>query len=345
MSDLWPEEELKTAKDILDDALHEHDLSRICEAIKLMLPYCSSEIISCKSDIMLCILKDVLHASKLSQVCVLDEYESGTFRALIKDVLSVREFLMALATGDLSQSLTVKGYLAGALKSLQAHLKHLTWQTQMVAQGDFNQSVDFLGEFSDAFNSMIAQLEENRKRLQESEERYRHMSLMDPLTNLFNRRHLFDVLHQEVQKALQQQSFFSLIMLDVDHFKRINDKFGHAAGDYVLEELAKRLQSCLRPGDVAARYGGEEFLVVLPHTDLATAYSLAERIRLNFQHPPLVFSNFQFFVTASFGVSIYNTFGDSEKDISSLVDILCKQADEALYRAKAGGRNCVNVYP
>ena len=110
--------------------------------------------------------------------------DHAELQALLRDLASIRAFILGLSRGDLSQPLPLKGYLSGVLKMLQANLKHLTWQTTVIAKGDFTQRVDFMGEFADAFNDMVRQLESARKELVESEERYRTLAAIDPLTGL-----------------------------------------------------------------------------------------------------------------------------------------------------------------
>ena len=152
----------------------------------------------------------------------------------------------------------------------------------------------------------------------------------DPLTRTLNRRKLGDVLEAETARAARYATPFSLALLDIDHFKHINDSHGHDAGDAVLVELARRLTASLRQVDRLARFGGEEFVVAAPGIDLAGAAELAERLRRAVADEPFVGVGR---VTASFGLAAWRP-GDSPED-------LLKRADEALYRAKDGGRNRV----
>ena len=161
------------------------------------------------------------------------------------------------------------------------------------------------------------------------------LSQTDPLTHLYNRRHLMDILKTELNRSQRSRKSCSVILADVDHFKMINDRYGHQKGDEVLVCLAELLTDQLRPYDLAARYGGEEFCLVLPETCLTEALDVAERIR--FKTEKLLFNAEadQLSVTMSFGIASYS--GDSEETLDSVIS----RADKALYRAKNKGRNRV----
>jgi len=159
----------------------------------------------------------------------------------------------------------------------------------------------------------------------------------DPLTGLANRRSFSMAAELEVARARKQQSPLALLSLDLDFFKRVNDKYGHATGDLVLVQTARLLKGAMRDGDLAARLGGEEFAALLPNTPLQHALAVAERIRQSIAVTPVVLSDgSSLSVTASIGVALYH---DSEYDLSPALE----RADEALYRAKNGGRNRVEA--
>jgi len=264
---------------------------------------------------------------------------------IMADLLNVRSFIFAAANGDFNQPVTIKGYLGGALKTLQAHLRHLTWQTQRVAKGDFTQRVDYMGEFAEAFNNMVLQLQDARTRLLESEERYRALSVTDSLTGLFNRRHFFELAGKEFRRVERHSLPVAIIMLDIDHFKLVNDTRGHASGDKVLQAVAQCLRSSLRQNDIAGRYGGEEFVVLLPETDLEAAKLVAERFRSGIAEEPMAVEGGALAVTASLGVSAYVGKGSSNGSVDHLVETIVDQADQALYQAKHSGRNRVVAFP
>ena len=163
----------------------------------------------------------------------------------------------------------------------------------------------------------------------------REMAMRDPLTKVFNRRYFMDLLYREINYTTRSRQPLSCIMMDVDFFKRINDNFGHQAGDVVLQTVAQRMQKELRVYDALARYGGEEFVILLRGTPLDSALVLAERIRSLIENLLISFEGNTIPVTISMGVSVFNP----EAVVSP--DDLLKEADQHLYRAKESGRNRV----
>jgi diguanylate cyclase (GGDEF)-like protein len=249
------------------------------------------------------------------------------YAQLYATLLEVRTSIMAFASGDLGFQISKKGYLPGAIKALQAALSHLTWQTKMIASGDFTQRVDFMGEFSESFNSMVRQLDETMHQLEKA-------SRTDPLTGINNRGYFMQLLKAEIERARRHERYFSVLMFDLDHFKKINDTFGHAAGDAALQSFVSILQnSGLRECDFWGRLGGEEFAVALPETTLQRALIPAERIRSLLEEKRVTHEDATFVVTASIGISQY-VLGDTGETV--LI-----RADQAMYRAKQEGRNRV----
>jgi diguanylate cyclase (GGDEF)-like protein len=164
----------------------------------------------------------------------------------------------------------------------------------------------------------------------------------DVLTGWHNRRYLQVRLMEELARSRRDHSELVCLMLDLDHFKQVNDTYGHAAGDEVLRELAQRVEAQVRASDVAARYGGEEFVVLLPHTDVAAGEALAQRIRQAVSAEPVSFDGQgQVTVTASIGIA--SVLPGEGEDLKTAGDSLLARADVALYRAKAAGRNRVEV--
>jgi diguanylate cyclase (GGDEF)-like protein len=170
--------------------------------------------------------------------------------------------------------------------------------------------------------------------LRESEERYRLLSMTDSLTGLFNRRHLHQCLHAELERAQRYGRPLSLLMLDCDNFKQINDTRGHIEGDKVLLALARLISESLRSSDSAFRYGGEEFVVLLPEADADAACILAERLREAFAAQRIAtIDGTPMQCTVSVGVAEYAP-GEGE-------GAFIHRADEATYDAKRCGKNCV----
>ncbi len=165
------------------------------------------------------------------------------------------------------------------------------------------------------------------------EEIYR-MTIVDGLTQIHNKRYLYEALEREVIRARRHERELSVVMFDIDFFKRINDQYGHLAGDYVLRELAKVVQGRIRRDEVFARYGGEEFVIVLPETPLPGATALAENLRARCAENSFVFQNERIPVTISIGCALLSP------DDKTATDLI-QRADEKLYEAKRSGRNRV----
>ncbi|MEW5966631.1 MAG: GGDEF domain-containing protein [Pseudomonadota bacterium] len=170
-------------------------------------------------------------------------------------------------------------------------------------------------------------------KLLESEAHIRELMMTDPLTGVANRRHLDDRLAMELARQARYGQPLSVILTDIDWFKRVNDTFGHAAGDAVLEAFARTLEASIRSSDFLARYGGEEFVLLLPNTEIGEATALAERMREathRIRIPDSVLS-----ATASFGVTLARP-GETMAEVLS-------RADEAMYLSKSGGRDRVTT--
>lgn len=172
-------------------------------------------------------------------------------------------------------------------------------------------------------------------------ERLRHLGLTDPLTGVHNRRYFDQRIQEEASRAQRQAYPLSCLFLDIDHFKLVNDRYGHQTGDCVLREVAWRIKGQLRANDVLGRYGGEEFAVLLAQTDMGAALSIAERIRHSIAEQPFKGeSEGVLAATISVGVATLRDY-DRAQSAEALAQQLVAQADQALYRAKDGGRNCV----
>jgi diguanylate cyclase (GGDEF)-like protein len=162
-------------------------------------------------------------------------------------------------------------------------------------------------------------------------EALRDQATRDALTRVWNRAATMDVLQREIFRSRRENRPLSLIMADLDHFKQINDNWGHQVGDAVLQEVASRMQSVLRPYDALGRYGGEEFLVISPGYDSATAVRLSERLRRSVVENPIP--------TATGPIPVTLTLGVADFAEDSSLESLLRSADSALYRGKKAGRN------
>jgi diguanylate cyclase (GGDEF)-like protein len=177
----------------------------------------------------------------------------------------------------------------------------------------------------------------NLAEIQHLQTELREQAIRDPLTGLYNRRYLNETLERELARAVRENYTISFVMIDIDHFKKINDTFGHDTGDVVLRKLATQLLNQARIIDIVCRYGGEEFLVILPNVTAEFAFQIAERWRKSFLGltMPLGYGSVQ--ATISCGISEFPLNGNT-------VEELISTADKAMYRAKAAGRNRVVIW-
>ncbi|HTW30040.1 MAG TPA: diguanylate cyclase, partial [Candidatus Sulfotelmatobacter sp.] len=172
-----------------------------------------------------------------------------------------------------------------------------------------------------------------QRKLIQAREELRFRACHDVLTGLANREVVLETASREYSRQLREGGSFALVILDLDHFKTVNDTYGHLCGDEVLHEAARRLMASVRSYDTVGRYGGEEFLVVAPATDGRGALALAERVRRAIEAPAIITEAGSVRITASCGVAV------SECEHALKPDDLLRIADEALYRAKGRGRN------
>lgn len=204
-------------------------------------------------------------------------------------------------------------------------------------------TVDKLLRFDEIFvvdtyyHATTQRLAESLQQLHAAHEELIKVARLDPLTRVNNRRALMELLELELQRCRRYHHPFTVLFLDVDHFKFINDRFGHAAGDTVLQRIMQVASSLTRPPDIIGRYGGEEFAIGLVECDLAGARPIAERIRSAIEQSVLPWEGQRIAATVSIGLAPLTP--DIEK-----IDRLIDRADQALYDAKACGRNRIEVY-
>ncbi len=177
-----------------------------------------------------------------------------------------------------------------------------------------------------------------RRQLEQRNADLQRLAYHDTVTGLLNRRSILEKLDEWLRHEQRYKGRLAVVMLDIDHFKRVNDVYGHRIGDRVLADIAGVMSRSIRETDFVGRYGGEEFLIILPRTDVAGATKMAERVRTAVEATPMHGANGEdFAVTVSLGVAEYCD-GDDE-------DLVVGRADAALYRAKDLGRNRVEVSP
>jgi diguanylate cyclase (GGDEF)-like protein len=212
--------------------------------------------------------------------------------------------------------------------------------TKVTVSGDLSLRLntggrDELGALANAVNAMLTAIQKTKSELLQAQESLRFHAEHDALTGVLNRRAIRDLLRKELARCRREQNTLGIILADVDHFKKINDRYGHGAGDAVLVTAMQRIASCLRSYDVVGRYGGEEFLIIAPGCDLELAQKLAERIRVAVGEQLVDLGDESATITLSLGV----TLGTAESDPEFLVAL----ADTAMYQAKRNGRNRVET--
>jgi diguanylate cyclase len=225
--------------------------------------------------------------------------------------------------------------------SVGEHRTKLDQASQLLTSGNDGSDqlaelvVDVIGDIVHANQNLQVKLETAEGRLQEQAveiEAHISRSLTDPLTGLPNRREFNERLEERMGAWNRRHEVFSLLLLDVDHFKKLNDRHGHLAGDQVLAAIGRALRGAIRREDAVARYGGEEFAVLLPSTSMEQAIDVAQKVREAVSRIIVNRNNQQITVTVSGGLA---TIEPNER-----VEMLIQRADSALYAAKAAGRNC-----
>jgi diguanylate cyclase (GGDEF)-like protein len=258
--------------------------------------------------------------------------------AAYRQVRRFRDITLAIVAGLLLGVTAIAYHLA---LLIVRPLDRLTKGAAEVAEGDL--AVDLpiatgeVGDLTYVFNHMVGRLRQSRQELdavnetlRQQNEELERLSASDSLTGLSNRRVLTQRLSEELLRAQRQNHSFSVLMIDVDHFKRYNDAHGHPAGDDVLKRVAKILRACTRAGDCTARYGGEEFAVLLSGKGADAAVQLGERIRERVAEEEFPAGS----ITVSAGIAEFPQHGHT-------ADAVISSADEALYEAKREGRNRV----
>jgi diguanylate cyclase (GGDEF)-like protein len=178
----------------------------------------------------------------------------------------------------------------------------------------------------------------NLKSLYYKNSRLQKLALTDPLTELNNRRYFQIQITKELNRAERYNNTLALLLVDIDHFKRINDTYGHLTGDEILKRVSSLLTNTVRKSDIVCRIGGEEFAIILPETDSEKAFLVAEKIRIAFEKTTFIFSNFKLDITSSIGIALKTT--EMSIDHTDFLDM----ADKAMYLAKNEGRNRTIIY-
>ena len=257
--------------------------------------------------------------------------ENPEFEQLYNNIIAIREMSYSIVRGDLSKNVSEKGFVISNLKALQSTLKHLTWQTRQITDGDFTQKVDFLGDFSDAFNNMVDKLANITTQLED-------LARLDDLTKIPNRLSLNQFFKHEFSIAKYKNKELCVCIFDIDFFKRINDTYGHVAGDQILIQFADILSKLFRHTDIFGRYGGEEFMAILPDIQLEHVVKIAQRAIHCIETADFIIDeDRKTKITVSVGISMLRPDDQTYED-------MIKRSDNALYIAKNSGKNCMIVF-
>lgn len=214
---------------------------------------------------------------------------------------------------------------------------HLSIQILPVAHGNGSSSgllviCRDISELIEAQRDLQSQL----RRIESLQDSLRDQAIRDSLTGLFNRRYLQETLPRELARAIRKRSSLCLVMLDIDHFKALNDSYGHPAGDLVLQTLSQILIDSTRDGDIVTRFGGDEFMVLLVDGSTENAYGRAEAWRQTFENTLFAYEASRFQTSLSIGIASFPEHAGSAEQ-------LVRQADTALYQAKSAGRNQTTI--
>jgi diguanylate cyclase (GGDEF)-like protein len=250
-------------------------------------------------------------------------FDGFRFLQLINSRENLRGLPIIMLTGRSDQNLKIRGLEEGACD----------YVTKPFDPGELLARVNVQLKIL----ALQDKLKKTNELLIESNNLLSELSNTDSLTGLYNRRYLIEFLEREVPRAERTNENFSLLILDIDHFKKVNDTYGHQSGDVVLKVIAEVAKGNLRNYDIAARYGGEEFVVVLPNTPLSEASIVAERLRESVQALLFPAPMDALTTTVSIGVAAFPS-----TQVNS-IETLLEKADDALYRAKHAGRNKVEL--
>ncbi|MFO8031879.1 MAG: diguanylate cyclase [Desulfohalobiaceae bacterium] len=275
---------------------------------------------------------EVLQAEEPPQIAILDwmmpEPDGPQICRLVRERLAPR---VDCEQNPECLSLDQPGYIYLILLSAKADKEHLVQGLE--AGADDYIPKPFNAEELQARLRVGHRIIDLQTRLLNTQAQLQQLARIDHLTCSYNRRAILELLKQELDRAKRENSQLSLAMLDIDHFKSINDQFGHQIGDLVLQECVRRTEEVLRRYDLLGRFGGEEFLLVLPNTNLNQAKKICTRVKENISNKPIKAQGQEISCTVSLGVSTW------QGEIS--LDQLIMQVDAAMYKAKDDGRNKV----
>lgn len=289
-------------------------------------------------------------------------------KEMLRYVQHLQKHLVFLARGEVSTPIQLKGFTGEILKELQANLNGVIRNARQLTVGDFSSNAGNMGEISEALDIMGKALQTALLRLEQQKQdltalseslrreidariaveenlrreqlRLQKLASTDPLTGLANRRHFFHLAARELERIRRTGSQACLAMLDIDHFKELNDTLGHAEGDSALTRLAKIITSAIRPYDIAGRYGGDEFIFLFPETSTDASHTILERLRDSVEKARISANGTVHCITVSIGLT------ELSKDNivgPNALDQAITRADKALYQAKQTSRNHICI--
>lgn len=258
----------------------------------------------------------------------------------LKANLKTQDIPVVFLTAKTSTEDIITGFDAGAVDYITKPFNPVELKARLRTHIRLKQSLDRLEESNEKLRLTNEELQEanltiiNKNLLLEKMTVQLELaSQTDPLTGLYNRRYMQKNIESEINRVLRYGKHFCLIMSDIDHFKRVNDTYGHDCGDFILKDISRKLKEMIRIEDTLSRWGGEEFLLLLPETDLDGGMRIAERFRGDIEASLFIYDGQSIKITMTFGVSFY-VGGEG-------TDYAIRRADEALYEGKNSGRNKV----
>jgi len=265
---------------------------------------------------------------------------AGALKALQANLRHLTWQTQTIAGGDFSQQVDFMGDFSSAFNTMVSRLREqrvILEQRAAELTTSRSEALRLMHEAENARHeaeNAYASLQTKMIEISALQAQLQEQAIRDPLTTCFNRRYMDETLQREFARAAREQYSLCLVMADIDHFKKVNDTYGHSAGDFVLQVFGLELRDSTRTGDMVCRYGGEEFLAVMPNIELETAVSRANYWREKMETMPVNIDDLTIHVTVSMGVACFPRHGGTIEEV-------LRAADEALYKAKNSGRNRV----
>ncbi|CAK7070632.1 MAG: hypothetical protein DELT_01859 [Desulfovibrio sp.] len=290
------------------------------------------------------------------------------FVAMLRYLQLIQKYIVFMTRGEINEPVPLVGYTGTILKELQNNLQQVVLKARRLTVADFSSDAGNMGEISEALDIMGKALQSALSRLERQKADLTELSLnlqrevdarihveeslrleqirlqklasTDSLTGLANRRYFFQIAVREIERIRRTGSKACLAMLDIDHFKTLNDTLGHSAGDKALKHIAQAISTLIRPYDLVGRYGGDEFIFLFPETGREVALTILERLRDSVERARIHAGKGESYITVSIGLTELDS--EAESSDASL-DAAIAKADEALYNAKGNSRNHICI--